>query len=65
LPEDNRPYWKAKVAGNRLRDRRASRKLRAEGWTVLRFWEHALDSQTGCERTLAKITAALARVPDR
>src|ERR1700737_4090369 len=25
LPEDNRPYWKAKIIGNRRRDRRRTR----------------------------------------
>src|ERR1700686_5489548 len=29
LPEDNRPYWKAKVHSNRQRERRRPRKLRS------------------------------------
>ena len=62
LPEDNRPYWKAKVDGNRQRDQRANRRLRANGWTVLRFWEHALETDATCKRTLAKITATLMRI---
>lgn len=35
----NPAYWVAKIAGNRKRDRRNNRLLRADGWTVLRFWE--------------------------
>ena len=33
-------YWIAKIEGNIARDRRVSRKLRSNGWSVLRFWEH-------------------------
>lgn len=35
----NAAYWLAKIAANRNRDRRHSRKLRAMGWTVIRVWE--------------------------
>ena len=38
----NGAYWKLKVQGNRRRDIRNGRKLRAMGLVVLRFWEHAL-----------------------
>ena len=33
-------FWRDKIEGNMARDRRISRKLRREGWSVLRFWEH-------------------------
>lgn len=36
----NAEFWAAKVAGNRARDERVTSMLEAEGWTVLRFWEH-------------------------
>ena len=36
----NAGYWSAKLARNVERDRRVSARLRAAGWTVLRFWEH-------------------------
>jgi len=35
----NRGYWLAKIANNKKRDRRNTRKLQEDGWTVLRFWE--------------------------
>jgi DNA mismatch endonuclease (patch repair protein) len=41
-PSSNQEYWTRKVARNRSRDRRNSRALRIDGWTVLRVWEHAL-----------------------
>jgi len=59
LPQDNRNYWKKKVVGNRLRDRRRSRELRSAGWGVLRIWEHTFMSSRGRLRILEKVIAAL------
>ena len=39
-PSSNQDYWTKKVARNKSRDRRNSRLLRKDGWTVLRVWEH-------------------------
>lgn len=36
----NRTYWDEKLAANRARDARTTAALKADGWTVLRFWEH-------------------------
>jgi len=33
-------YWRAKIEGNMLRDQRNYRKLRKDGWKVLRIWGH-------------------------
>lgn len=38
-PRHNAAFWREKVEGNRRRDRRVNRLLRADGWTVLRIWE--------------------------
>ena len=40
LPKANRDWWRAKLAGNRKRDRKLTRRLQAEGWHVIRIWEH-------------------------
>jgi DNA mismatch endonuclease, patch repair protein len=40
LPKRNPLYWEAKLRRNRARDRRISRTLRSEGWSVIRIWEH-------------------------
>ena len=40
-PRTNSGYWSEKVARNMARDRDTDERLRAAGWTVLRFWEHA------------------------
>jgi DNA mismatch endonuclease (patch repair protein) len=39
VPEVNRPYWQAKIAGNKARDARNERRLRAMGWRVKTVWE--------------------------
>lgn len=42
LPATNPDYWGPKIASNAARDAETDRLLAAEGWTVLRFWEHAV-----------------------
>ena len=39
-PKTNTSYWRDKIDGNRRRDRETGELLEAEGWLVLRFWEH-------------------------
>jgi DNA mismatch endonuclease, patch repair protein len=41
-PANNAAFWKHKLQGNKLRDKRVTRQLRADGWQVLRIWEHDL-----------------------
>ena len=36
-------FWREKIEGNMRRDLRITRKLRREGWSVLRFWEHDVE----------------------
>lgn len=40
IPKSNYEWWKTKIEGNRVRDKDTDRKLRSDGWTVLRYWEH-------------------------
>ena len=46
-------YWRDKIEGNMERDRKVSRKLRREGWSVLRIWEH--DIKKNPEKCMRKI----------
>ena len=39
LPKQNRTFWKAKIEGNRKRDRSVNGRLRRLGWRVLRIKE--------------------------
>jgi DNA mismatch endonuclease, patch repair protein len=35
----NADYWIAKIERNRRRDRQVTRRLRLQGWHVIRVWE--------------------------
>ena len=51
----NRSFWVQKILSNMRRDRFVNRRLRKEGWTVLRFWEHQiLRSPDGCAARIRK-----------
>jgi DNA mismatch endonuclease (patch repair protein) len=39
-PKANSHYWKPKLARNKERDARVTNALEADGWTVVRIWEH-------------------------
>jgi DNA mismatch endonuclease (patch repair protein) len=54
----NRDFWLPKITANMRRDRSVNRRLRAEGWTVLRFWEHRILKSP--DRCVTKIRAAIA-----
>lgn len=41
-PKTRAAFWRKKILGNRERDRRVNRALRAKGWTVIRVWQHEL-----------------------
>ena len=38
-------FWKNKIEENMKRDRRITRKLRRDGYSVLRFWEHDIEKR--------------------
>lgn len=44
LPKKNRPFWRAKIDRNRARDQSTTERLMGEGYTVLRLWEHQLQT---------------------
>lgn len=48
-------YWRQKIESNMKRDHSVSRKLRREGWSVLRFWEHDIQNDPGkCKRKILR-----------
>jgi DNA mismatch endonuclease (patch repair protein) len=56
VPKSNVDYWRPKLARNAARDRLNDAALRADGWTVVRVWEHEpIDS------AVAAVEAALGR----
>lgn len=40
MPKNNSNFWREKFRHNRQRDQTVNAALAAEGWTVLRIWEH-------------------------
>ena len=53
-------FWRNKIAGNRERDQRNSKKLRRLGWKALRIWEHQVELDAiAC---IGRITEALGDV---
>jgi DNA mismatch endonuclease, patch repair protein len=54
-PKSNAAWWEAKLARNRERDAETSARLIAEGWEVLRVWEHE-DSEQAVQRIADLVT---------
>ena len=46
-------FWRDKIENNMRRDQRYTRRLRSDGWSVLRFWEH--DIEKNPDRCLRRI----------
>lgn len=36
--KSNQEFWISKIEGNILRDKEVNRRLRSDGWIILRFW---------------------------
>lgn len=53
-PRANASYWAQKVEANRVRDRDTDRRLDANGWLVVRAWEHE-DSELVADRIEAAV----------
>lgn len=43
-PKTNSLFWRLKIAKNVQRDKAVNKYLRADGWLVIRIWEHSLKS---------------------
>ena len=64
--EKKRPakkYWREKIEGNMRRDRKVSRKLRRDGWSVLRIWEH--DIKKNPDKCMKKIMSKAVQMRSR
>jgi DNA mismatch endonuclease (patch repair protein) len=60
-PRHNPSFWRAKIEGNRNRDKKVARRLRAKGWRVLRIWE----CQIAEDKSVMKIVRSLRLGPKR
>ncbi|WP_196222659.1 very short patch repair endonuclease [Micromonospora sp. CP22] len=52
----NAEFWAQKVATNRRRDADTNERLKADGWTVVRIWEHEATA-VAAARVAAAVTA--------
>lgn len=50
IPAANASFWKNKIEKNRARDRRVTRRLRQQGWTVVRIWECRVSAPSSVAR---------------
>jgi DNA mismatch endonuclease (patch repair protein) len=58
-PKTNSAFWAEKIGKNKLRDEKVDKTLRAEGWRVIRFWEHEVKKET--ERAVKAVVSAVER----
>lgn len=54
MPKNNREFWAQKLKRNCERDAENTHRLVAEGWQVLRLWEHEIEaSPANCAQRIA------------
>ena len=56
--KSNRKFWKTKIVSNRRRDARVARKLRNQGWSVLRVWECKIAEKRSVSRIARAVQAS-------
>lgn len=65
-PKRNQDFWREKIEANRRRDADTNARLRNDGWTVLRVWEH--ESPVAAARRVMRLVSeapSTARTPRR
>jgi DNA mismatch endonuclease (patch repair protein) len=60
MPSTRRAFWKRKLEGNAIRDRRTVLAIRRQGWSVLRVWECELNGTPALIRRMERFLAAAA-----
>jgi DNA mismatch endonuclease (patch repair protein) len=56
-PETRKDFWMKKIQSNIDRDKKVNEKLKHDGWTVIRIWEHEIRKEP--EKAVKKIIALL------
>ena len=55
----NRRFWIAKIERNMARDREVMAVLAEQGWTILRFWGHDIETDPGrCAGIIQKVVSS-------
>lgn len=44
MPETKKAFWSKKLRRNKERDKEVNQLLTKEKWTVMRFWEHEINT---------------------
>lgn len=63
LPQTNRLYWSRKINRNVAFAKSANRRLREDGWLVIRIWEHEIRNPRSMKKIKIKIKQALNQEP--
>jgi DNA mismatch endonuclease (patch repair protein) len=58
LPKTNRRYWRQKINRNIALAKSVNRRLRKDGWMVVRIWEHEMGSPDARKKVRVKISRA-------
>lgn len=45
MPKSNAEFWKTKLEGNVDRDRKKDSELQQLGWSIIRIWEHQVETE--------------------
>ena len=55
-PKTNKDFWLPKIERNVERDKKVTKKLKSEGWDVIRIWEHEIkkNPKTCVEKIVGK-----------
>lgn len=61
IPDTRADFWQAKFEGNKKRDARNARALRAAGWRVFTVWECELAKPDARKRVVERLTKKLRR----
>ena len=63
MPKTNIGYWRQKIKRNRRRDKEVNRKLKRDGWRVIRLWEY--DVKNRFDKCILKILLTLQKRRNR
>jgi DNA mismatch endonuclease (patch repair protein) len=58
MPRSNEAFWQDKLGRNQERDAAVNEALAAEGWTVVRIWEHE-EIETAADRVEEAVRESL------
>lgn len=59
IPETNHEFWRDKLNGNVMRDKKVEKVLKKEGWIVYKIWECELEEKTN--KTLKNLETFIRR----